>query len=246
MFEETDFPEPAVAQAAFRALARTAGAADVPALLAKLASARDPEVRAEAESAASQAIGKIDDAPGRSLAVFDALRRTQTAEARNSLVALLPRCGDAQALALLKSALDDPDERVRDTAVRALTEWPDASAWEPLVRVYRRGATEAVHSLALRGLVRLAGEENAHPNAMLFDRYRQLLDGAHTDADLRLILGALGGVADPEALPLALPLLANAGVRPEAEAAVKKIAESIKAKHPQAAQEALQKLQSKP
>ena len=55
----------------------------------------------------------------------------------------------------------------------------------------------AIHGLALRGLVRLAGEENAHPNAMLFDRYRKLLDGAHTDADLRLILGALGGVADP-------------------------------------------------
>lgn len=159
---------------------------------------------------------------------------------------MLPRCGDAQALALLKSAQADPDPRVRDTAVRALAEWPDASAWEPLVGVYRRGATEAIHGLALRGLVRLAGEENAHPNAMLFDRYRQLLDGAHTDADLRLILGALGGVADPKALPLVLPLLANAGVRPEAEVAVRKIAESIKAKHPQAAQEALQKLQSKP
>ena len=35
-------------------------------------------------------------------------------------------------------------------------------------------------------------------------------------------------------------------MRAEAEIAVKKIAEAIKAKHPQAAQEALQKLQSKP
>ena len=52
-----------------------------------------------------------------------------------------------------------------------------------------------MRGLALRGLVRLAGEENAHPNAKLIEHYRQLLAGAHTDADLRLILGALGGAA---------------------------------------------------
>jgi hypothetical protein len=43
-----------------------------------------------------------------------------------------------------------------------------------------------------------------------------------------------------------VPLLAHATVRPEAEVAVKRIAESIKAQHPQAAQEALQKIQAKP
>ena len=84
------------------------------------------------------------------------------------------------------------------------------------------------------------------PDAKLVERYRQLLAGARSDADLRLILGALGGAAQPGALQLALPLLDNAGVRAEAEVAVKKIAEAIKAQHPQAAQEALKRLQSKP
>jgi hypothetical protein len=62
---------------------------------------------------------------------------------------------------------------------------------------------------------------------------------------LRLILGTLGGAAHPGALQLALPLCANAGVRAEAEVAVKKIAQSIKAQHPQAAQEALDRIQAK-
>ena len=135
----------------------------------------------------------------------------------------------------------DPDARVRDAAVRALAEWPDASAWEPWPASIASGAPKPLRGLALRGLVRLAGEENAHPDAKLIERYRQLLADARGDADYRLILGALGGAAEPDALQLALPLLANAGVRPEAEVAVKKIAESIKAQHPQAAQEALQK-----
>ena len=73
-----------------------------------------------------------------------------------------------------------------------------------------------------------------------------MLEGARGDADLRLILGALGGAAQPGALELALPLLDNAGVRAEAEVAVKKIAEAIKAQDPKAAQEALKRLQSKP
>ena len=76
--------------------------------------------------------------------------------------------------------------------------------------------------------------------------YRELLAQAQSDADLRLILGALSGAADPGALQLALPLLDNAGVHAEAEAAVKKIAEAIKAKHPRAAEEALKRLLSKP
>jgi len=246
LFEEADNADPAVAKAALRALTRTAAASDVPAVLRKLVDARDPAVRAEAESAAAQALGKLEDASSRSAAAIDALRRAQNPESISSVLALMPRCGDAQALAVLKAAQTDRDPHVRETAVRALADWPDASAWDLLVGIYRQGATEALRGIALRGLVRLAGEENAHPDAKLMERYRQLLADARGDADLRLILGALGSAAHPEALQLALPLLANTGVRAEAEVAVKKIAESIKAQHPEAAQEALQRVQAKP
>ena len=97
--------------------------------------------------------------------------------------------------------------------------------------------------MALRGLVRLAADENAGPGPNLLERYRLLLAGARGDADLRLILGALGGAAQAGALDLALPLLSNSGVRAEAEVAVKKIAEAIKTRHPKAAEEALKRLQ---
>ncbi len=245
-FEEADNTDPAVAQAAFRALAKTAGASDLPAVLRKLLAVRDAAVRAEAEGAAAQAIGKVEDAPSRSAAVLDALRKAQGDDSIIALLRLLPRCGDAQALVVLKAAQQDSSAPVRETAVRALAEWPDASAWDVLVGIYRQGSTEALRSVALRGLVRLAGEGNAHPDSKLMDQYRQLLSASRGDADLKLILGALGAAAHPDALQLASPLLANAGIRPEAEAAVRKIAESIKAQHPEAAQEALQGIQAQP
>jgi hypothetical protein len=56
------------------------------------------------------------------------------------------------------------------------------------------------------------------------------------DADYRLILEALSGDAQPEALELAVPLLDNSAVH----------AEAVKAQHPKAAQEALNRLQAKP
>ncbi len=245
-FEEADSADPDVAQAAFRALAKTAGASDLPAVLRKLLAVRDAAVRTEAENAAAQVIGKLDDAPSRSAAVLDALRRAQSDDSINAVLRLLPRCGDAQALMMLKAAQQDSSARVRETAVRALAEWPDASAWDVLVGIYRQGSTEALRSVALRGLVRLAGDGNAHPDAKLVERYRQLLAASRGDADLKLILGALGAAAHPDALQLASPLLANAGIRAEAEAAVRKIAESIKAQHPEAAQKALQGIQAQP
>ena len=235
----------AAAKAALRALAKTATASDVTPLLERLTGARDAEIRSEAENAAAQVIPRIADPSRRSALVRDALGRAQSVDSRIALLGLLPACGDASALSALNTAAASSDSRVRDAAVRALADWPDASAWDALAGIYRQPGTESARGLALRGLVRLAGEENAHPGPKLLERYRLLLDGAQSDADRRLILGALGGAAMPGALDLALPLLANSGVRAEAEVAVKKIAEAIKAQHPKAAQEALNRLEAK-
>jgi HEAT repeat protein len=246
LLAEAHQSDPAVAKAALRALSKTAAGKEVAPLLELLTQTRDAEMRAEAEGAAAQAIARIDDPAHRSTLVREALGRAQDVDSRIALLGLLPGCGDASALAALKAAAANADPRVRDAVVRALADWPDASAWDALANIYRQPANESLRGLALRGMVRLAGEENAHPGTKLIERYRQLLAGAHGDADLRLVLGALGGAAQPEALELALPLLDNAGVRAEAGVAVKKIAEAIKAQHPKAAQDALNRLQAKP
>jgi len=246
LLAEASQPDPAVAKSALRALAKTATARDLAPLLERLTSAHDTEIRSEAENAAAQAVPRIDNPGRRSALVREALGWAQPVESRIALLGLLPACGDAAALTALKNAAANPDSRIREAAVRALADWPDASAWNALAGIYRQPGSEVLRGLALRGLVRLAGEENAHSSAKLDEHYRLLLAGAHSDADLRLILGALGGAAQPGALELALPLLSNSGVRPEAEVAVRKIAEAIKAQYPQAAQEALDRLRSKP
>ena len=245
LLEEAGESDPVVAKAALRALSKTAGQKELTPLLERLTATRDAGVRSEAESAAAQAIARTKDKAHCSAVVCGALGWAQSVESRCALLELLPACGDAAALAALQDAASDSDNRIREAGVRALADWPDLSAWNALAEIYRQPGRELLRGLALRGLVRLAGEANAHPDAKLVERYRLLLAGARSDADLRLILGALGGAAQPGALELAVPLLDKPGVRAEAEVAVKKIAEAIKAQDPQAAQAALKRLQPK-
>jgi hypothetical protein len=242
LLAEAGSPNAATAKAAFVALGKVAAQPDLAACLDRLAGLRAAEIRPDAEAALGPALLQVEDTSRRGGMVLAALGRASGPEARGSLVRLLPLCPEPGAFAALKSACGDVDPRVRETALRALTTWPDSLAWASLVELLRQPPSDAHRALAFRALVRLAGEENAHPSATLFERYRDLLGNAKNDDDRKLVLGALGGAAHPDALGLALPLLDHAGVRAEAQAAVKRIAESIKDQHPRAAQDALQKL----
>lgn len=242
LLTEAASPEPAVAEAAFRALGRLATAEDLPALVDRLVHLKAPAAREAAEDAVAKALTETPEPAKRAEVVCAALAKAAELESRLALIRLLPSCGGAKALGTVVSLISDPDPQVRDTAVRAVADWPDASAWAVLAGLYQQPEKEAHRVLALRGLVRLATEQNAQPNPVLIERYRALLAGARSNEDRKLILGALGGCASPDALQLAVPLLEQPALRSEAAMAVKKIADSIKDKHPQAAEQALQKL----
>jgi HEAT repeat protein len=228
-FAETDSPDPVVAKAAFRALGRTASREDVPALLETVAGLKDADLRSEAESAATQALSKVGKLSTRSVLVRGALGQAKTPDGRASLLRLLPGCADAESLAALKDAGSDPEARVRDAALHALADWPGPAAWDILLPIYRQPETESARELALRGLVRLAAEQNARADPVQVGRYRQLLASARTDADRKAVLGALGGLAQAEALQLVVPLLRDPAVRAEAEAAFRRITAALKA-----------------
>jgi HEAT repeat protein len=242
LLDATLNPDPAVAKAAFQGLARLAGPGDAAAVLLKLVQVESADVRQVAEDAGGQALGRIADAGQRSTLVLNGLQATRGVDARCSLIRLLPICGNAPALAVAQEARADADSRVADAGLRALADWPNSAAWDPLLAASQQTDNAAHRALAFRGLTRLASEDNARIDAKLVERYRTLLASAQSDDDRKLVLGALSGAASPDALPLALEQLTNPGVRAEAVSAVKKIAEAIKGTHPQAAQDALNKL----
>jgi len=233
----------ASAQAAFAALGRLGDASDLPAVLDALANLKAGDARSQAETAAARVLAKLTDPPARSGAVLAALNKGPDVATRCSLIRLLGKCGDAAALAAVKAAAADADASVRDAAVRALADWGDAGAWDDLSAIMAKPGNDTHRALAFRGLVRLAGEMNAKPDAALIARYRALLAVARNDNERKLVLAALSGCAHVDALSLAVGLLDKAPVRPEAAQAVRKIAAAIRPQHPQEAQAALHRLQ---
>lgn len=225
-------------QAAFQAVGKLATANDLPAVLERLAGMSVDDARSDAESAAVRTMQRIADAARRTDVVMARMAKCPGIEGRCSLLRLLPSAGDAKALAALKAACADKEPLIRAAAVRSLATWPDAGAWEMLMSVCRQPETDTLRALALRGLVRLAGDLNAKPDATLIDRYRQLLDVARNVDDRKLILGALAGAAHPDALKLATPLVSDTAVRAEAELAVRKIKASLNTQQPASKQTA--------
>ena len=245
VFEETENPDFIVATAAYRALGHMAVDDSLPVLLNKFASLTNKDLYSTAVESTRDAIVATDDSTKRSLAVKSGLAHCQDVEIRCALLELLPLCGNAEALQILKGAVVDPNSSVKDTAIRALADWPDSSAWDALYAILQTPDIKVHRSLAFRALVRLAREGNALPEDSTLERYRLLLQSARHDDELKLILSAIGDLAKPFALDLALPLLGNTNVHAEAEVAVRKIAEAVRNSAPRAAAQALSQLHSK-
>jgi len=188
----------------------------------------------------------VEDAALRSAAVIDAIQRPQTADSIISLLPLLPRCGDASALTMLKAAQSIVTPAC---AMRRFAPWqtgPMHQLGMPWSAFYRQGSTEALRGLALRGLVRLAGEENAHPDSKLNGPLSSIADRRARGSRLRLILARSAPPLIPTHCSSPCPCSPMPASALKRKSRVKKIAESIKAEHPQAEQEALQKIQAKP
>ncbi len=166
----------------------------------------------------------------------------EIARAANQALVRIADTGDSVSLAALQKAITGGDAQVREAALRTLAAWRGVAAWDTLIGIYLKPENDTHRALALRGLVKVAGECNAQPDAVLIGRYRQLLAGAQSDADRKMVLNTLAGVAHPEALALALPLLQVPGVRAEAAQAVERIAQALQKTHPDVSRDALRKL----
>ena len=120
-----------------------------PALLKHLPAEMDAATRKELEAAIA-ALGADSIAP-----LADAWKNAETpAEARASILRILPRVGGAGALALVREALGHEDRELSREAIRALSTWPDPSAVEDLLKL-AESKEEFGRTMAVRGLMRL-------------------------------------------------------------------------------------------
>jgi sugar phosphate isomerase/epimerase len=145
--------------------------------------------------------------------------------AKCALVRALSRTGGAKALGAVRAATSSTDADVQDAAVRALAAWPDTSAAPDLLS-WAKGAANPKHQvLALQGYIRLAGLNRSATDRLKM--YEEALAAAKRPDEKKMILAGLTDLGTPHALRVATACLDDETVRPEATAAVLRMAKDL-------------------
>lgn len=209
-------------------LGKLASPAEVPALLKQLAAATDAQDISGLGEALSSVCMLAGSPASATEQIIGALSGAQPAQ-KVALLGVLGTVGGEKALVSVRAGLNDANAEVRDAAVRALAEWPDAAPASDLLQLVRATASGPQRDVAFRGYVRLARESSASAA----EKLKALSDVSTLAANAQeksLLLAGLGDILTVESLRLVTPHLSDAAVADEAGAAAVKIAEKLDAK----------------
>lgn len=211
--------------AAIDALGSLGEIEDLPRLLDLIVNATSDAERTVAQRAVIAVANNIEDPELRDDAVLRAMEGA-TNSTRANLLRVLGRIGGQEALDVVVAATRSTNAAVRDGAIRALTEWPDASAVDALLEVVQTSDNVTHHVLALRGFVRVLEAAELPPGKKI--RYlKDALEKSTTLEDKKLIMAGLGNVPALEALALTTIYLRDTELQAEAALAAANIAQGL-------------------
>ncbi len=184
-------PEP-VCSEAWRALRTTAGAEDVPALVAMLTALTEGDARASAERTVAGAAARIAAVDDRADAAIIALAATPGEDSRASLLRVLGQIATPEALDALRTALDKESDALRAVVVEALAAWPDSMPADDLLKIASAPKNDVERAKAFEGCVRLMRASKDKPDDVRAQAFQTIAALARDDAEKKLILAALG------------------------------------------------------
>jgi hypothetical protein len=183
--------------------------------------------RAHDKSAAAQKLIALTQtaAPQQLAPIFDSL-------------ALL---GGNEALAALSRSAGGSNEEVKDAAIRALANWPDFPATQPLLVIASDPNAKRVHSvLAVQAVARLVKSSDQEPAAARLKAALAAMNAAARDEEKKLLLSALASVPDSQAGEAIKPFLSMPKYQQEAGLAAVTLAEALRKTDKPAARELAQ------
>ncbi len=235
-------PETKVQREAFRVLKVIAGQGDVAGLVQLLMGVKTGSVRSEAERTVAAVAKRTEDPNAQVSAVLAALPGVDGDLNRASLLNVLGKIGSNRGLDVLKKAISDESESIREAAIRALSEWPTGEPATELLKAAVVSENPTHKVLALRGYIQLLGLATDLPASWKVALYELGMELSPNVQEKKRVLSGLGSAASVEALAAIERYLNDAQVRTEAQAAAVRIASAIAAEHPEKARAVLQKI----
>jgi len=200
-------------------LGRDKQVADLVTLAKKMQDARE---RAEVEKALLAVAGRSGAG-----CVPDLMPLMQSQDGTLRMVGLhaMAIVGGPEALAAVKSGLDDKDEAVQDEAVRTLSTWPinwpeDAAAADVLLTLAKSDRKTAHQVLGFRGYMQYLRENKALDAGQKVAKVNEVLSLADRPDEKRVVISVLGGTPAVNSLELLMTLAEDPAVVEEACSAI--------------------------
>lgn len=216
-----------VRRESLRALHDVGTANQISGLVALVVRPAEPGDRTEAVRSLAAVLRRSD--AGRIKDVLDAYGAATDADARTSLMRVMGQSGNAQALTVLRSSLQDPGADVKRAAILALSEWPDTTPLPDLFETARTASDPAHQALAFRGAMQLIAVPNpARPPRETVKLLVEAMALAKQADEKRSVLSMLPRYPVRESLDLARTLVNDPEVGAEAKAAVARLERTVR------------------
>jgi hypothetical protein len=223
--QAADETDEGVRLAAIKALGETVGPADLTLLTGRLVAPRSAAETAAARDALRAACRRMPDRDACAETLAAALAPAP-AEAKRLLLDIFVAVGGPRAVKAVSESVKDPDEGVRDAAVRALGEWRSQEAAVELLALYKAEAEEKERTRVFRGfnhIVRSLGFPKEERLALT----REALAAARIDAERKELIETYANVPAVETFPHLAPLYAVPALKEDACAAAVRIGDRI-------------------
>jgi HEAT repeat protein len=241
LLKAVDDADAGVRNESLKALGNVAPAEALPQLVSVLVRTMDNGIRNAAGDALVRTAQRVQDLDIRCEPILQAVG-SSSGPAKFSLLVVLGKLGGQKSLECLRGAVNGSDEKVKDAAIRAMTEWPDATAAGDLLAIAKSAASETHRVLAVRGYIRVSSIRSDRSDA---ERAKMLITGLETarrPEEKRQALGGLAEVRDLAAFQAVVPCMGNADLREEACYAAVRIGRDIWNQYPEAVRAAMQKV----
>ncbi|MCF7957104.1 MAG: ThuA domain-containing protein [Phycisphaerae bacterium] len=174
------------------------------------------------------AVSKKENDSDRQVApILAALPKVDNQNDKVSLLMVLGKLGNNNALPVLRAALKDSDPITKTSVIRALAGWPNAGPMEDLFLVAKNDSSANNQIVALRGYIKMATYPSERSSAESVEKLSQAMALANRSEEKRAVLAALPSLASKEALALAEKSLSVTSLQSEAKLAVEKIKKII-------------------
>ncbi|HOX36888.1 MAG TPA: HEAT repeat domain-containing protein [Candidatus Brocadiia bacterium] len=228
---------------AMKALGELGGDENLPLLLDIMTRSEGKDTRFGAENAVGQ-ICRRSVEKGKCAELLSGAYPDASVPAKCSILRVLGTIGGTQALAMHRTAITDAAGEIQDTAARGLSDWPDATPTDDLLKMARESAKETHRVLALRGYLRMIELPGNRPADERLAMCRTAMETARRVEEKKLAVAAVARIEDERAIEMIVGMMVDEELRAEACGGIIRMAgeKSMRKKLPTQLQAALNKV----